>query len=147
MSVFDLLTHTKDHIKACVLTLDIISHSWTQLSHAYPDMVAPLATASGLANMYGKIPYKSPAAACMPSLGPLNDALICGRRFDDPEVADDFGALIDAIRKDKGKDFIAARRKQAVANYKERLETVKRLEAKYYGYMSISKAIVDGYTS
>ncbi|KIN05310.1 hypothetical protein OIDMADRAFT_87584, partial [Oidiodendron maius Zn] len=46
----------------------------------------PTATPSGLANRYGAIPYRFPAAVELTGLGPLSDALVYRRRWDSLQV-------------------------------------------------------------
>lgn len=60
--------------------------TWSQLSEAHRDMTAPKATPSGLANMYGAIPYRFPAAVEVTGLGAISDALVCRRRWDSVHV-------------------------------------------------------------
>ena len=48
--------------------------TWSELSRAHRDLMAPKATPAGLANRYGAIPYKFPAAVEVTGLGGLSDA-------------------------------------------------------------------------
>jgi hypothetical protein len=54
--------------------------NWQMLADSHRDLTAPRATPSGLANMYGRIPYRFPAAVELTGLGPLSDALVCRMR-------------------------------------------------------------------
>jgi hypothetical protein len=54
--------------------------TWSDLAAAHRDLVSPIATPSGLANWYGAIPYRFPAAVEVAGLGALSDALVCRRR-------------------------------------------------------------------
>jgi hypothetical protein len=60
--------------------------SWTDLAQAHRDLTSPTATPSGLANRYGAIPYRFPAAVELTGLGALSDALVGRRRWDSPQV-------------------------------------------------------------
>jgi hypothetical protein len=43
---------------------------------AYRDLIAPPKTPSGLSNMYGKIPYRFPAAVRLEPIGPIQAVLV-----------------------------------------------------------------------
>jgi hypothetical protein len=57
--------------------------TWAELSAAHRDLVSPRATPSGLANRYGAIPYRFPAAVKIAGISALSDALVCQRKWDD----------------------------------------------------------------
>lgn len=68
--------------------------AWSQLSEAHRDMTALRATPSRLANMYGAIPYRFPAAVEITGLGAISDALVCRRRWDSVQVLRERGILL-----------------------------------------------------
>jgi hypothetical protein len=53
---------------------------------AHRDLTALPKTPSGLSNMYGKIPYRFPAAVRLEPVGPIQAALVAQRTWQDPEV-------------------------------------------------------------
>ncbi|ESZ98114.1 hypothetical protein SBOR_1493 [Sclerotinia borealis F-4128] len=83
------------HVQDDLSTLEIIdAGSWEMLSQTHRDMVAPIATPSGLENSYGAIPYKFPAAVEISGLGHLSNALVCARRWDSLAVLHDRDILL-----------------------------------------------------
>ncbi|OJD29346.1 uncharacterized protein BKCO1_830004 [Diplodia corticola] len=67
---------------------------------AHGALEAPPLTASGHPNMYGRIPYRFPAAVRLDGLGLVSDALNGGRRWDDLNVIEDVRekAIVDPDR-------------------------------------------------
>jgi hypothetical protein len=54
--------------------------TWSKLSVAYRDLVAPTATPSGLTNRYRSISFRFPIAVKVAGLSTLLDVLVCRRR-------------------------------------------------------------------
>ncbi|MCJ1364590.1 hypothetical protein MMC16_003703 [Acarospora aff. strigata] len=70
------------------------SSIWSQLAAAHRDLVAPFSSPPGLANKYGPIPYRFPAAVEFTGLSALSDALVCRRRWDSPMVVQERGFFL-----------------------------------------------------
>ena len=94
---------------------------WEELATAHRDLVAPPRTPSGLANMYGRIPFAFPAAVPLTGISPLSDVLVCQRKWDNTNLVN------TAIR-----DW----RRRAAVLVKEKWEQVQRLERKAFGTKS-----------
>ena len=105
--------------------------TWTELAHAHRDMVSPRATPSGLANRYGAIPYRFPAATEISGLGPLSDALVCRRRWDSPLVMRDREILLcgDASQRHA---YLRAWRQRAVEVAIEAFEIIRQVEEEVF---------------
>lgn len=117
-------------------TLEVVEGgNWEMLSSAHRDMVSPAATPSGLANRYGAIPYKFPAAVEVTGLGALSDALVCRRRWDSALVLRDRDTLLRGHR--EGADmYIKAWRERAVAAAVEAFTLVVQKEKQAFGERS-----------
>jgi hypothetical protein len=117
-------------------TLEVVEGgTWEMLSEVHRDLTAPRATPSGLANRYGSIPYKFPAAVEVAGLGALSDALVCRRRWDSPAVLRDRDTLLIG-RQDDFEKYVHDWRKRAVAAAEEAFELVKEQEMKFFGAKS-----------
>jgi hypothetical protein len=117
-------------------TLEVVEGgTWEMLSNAHRDMVSPSATPSGLANRYGAIPYKFPAAVEITGLGPLSDALVCRRRWDSALVLRDRDILLSGSREEAGK-YVKAWREKAVAAAVEAFVLVVQKEKQAFGAKS-----------
>lgn len=80
-------------------TLEVLEGgTWSELSEAHRDLQSPKATPSGLANRYGAIPYRFPAAVEIAGLGAISDALVCRRRWDSPMVKKERDVLLGSDR-------------------------------------------------
>jgi len=117
-------------------TLEVVEGgTWEMLSNAHRDMASPSATPSGLANRYGAIPYKFPAAVEITGLGPLSDALVCRRRWDSALVLRDRDILLSGSREEASK-YVKAWREKAVAAAIEAFALVVQKEKQAFGEKS-----------
>jgi len=117
-------------------TLDVVEGgTWSDLSTAHRDLVSPKATPSGLANRYGAIPYRFPAAVEINGLGALSDALVCRRRWDSPLVLRDRDLLLG---NDRSKAVLYVRQWRALAEKVaiDAFEAVKEAEEEAFGEKS-----------
>lgn len=109
-------------------------------------MVSPKATPSGLANRYGAIPYRFPAATEISGLGPLSDALVCRRRWDSPLVMRDRDILLcgDAGQRHA---YLRAWRQRAVEVAVEAFEIIRQVEEEVFqdkSYFRLKRESEDG---
>jgi hypothetical protein len=117
-------------------TLEVVEGgTWEMLSDSHRDMVSPQATPSGLANRYGVIPYKFPAAVEITGLGPLSDALVCRRRWDSALVLRDRDILLCGDR-EQASEYVRQWRKKAAAAAVEAFALVVELEKQAFGQKS-----------
>ncbi|CAM6002997.1 unnamed protein product [Sphagnum balticum] len=106
--------------------------SWEMLAAAHRDMTSPAATPSGLANRYGAIPYKFPAAVEVTGLGALSDALVCRRRWDSPQVLRDRDIMLLGSREEADK-YLKKWRDTAVEVAVEAFKLVVEEEKRVFG--------------
>jgi hypothetical protein len=86
-------------------TLDTVeSGTWDQLCLAHARQEAPFSSPSGHPNLYGAIPHRFAAATKLNLDSAVSQALVCGRRWDDPAVIHEANLLL-------GPDRAAARRR------------------------------------
>ena len=117
-------------------TLEMVeSGTWEELSAAHRDMVSPKSTPSGLANRYGSIPYKFPAAVEISGLSSLSDALVCRRRWDSLSVLRDRDILLTGPRCDADQ-YIKEWRGRAVAAAEGAFRLVIQREKEAFGERS-----------
>jgi hypothetical protein len=117
-------------------TLEVVEGgTWEMLSSAHRDMVSPAATPSGLANRYGAIPYKFPAAVEVAGLGALSDALVCRRRWDSALVLQDRDTLLNGTQ-EKAAAYVEGWRARAVAAAKEAFVLFIQTEKHVFGEKS-----------
>jgi hypothetical protein len=117
-------------------TLEVVEGgTWEMLSNAHRDMVSPQATPSGLANRYGAIPYKFPAAVEITGLGPLSDALVCRRRWDSAQVLRDYRTLLCGDRALASR-YVEDWRRRAVAAAVDAFAVVREAEKRVFGEKS-----------
>ena len=62
------------------------SGTQSELAEAHRTMTAPPRSPSGHPNVYGTVPYAFPAAIQLDGLGPISDALVGRKKWEDPEV-------------------------------------------------------------
>ena len=106
--------------------------TWSDLSRAHRDLMAPKATPSGLANRYGAIPYKFPAAVEVTGLGGLSDAL-CGRiRWTSPLAINDRNVILGSDR-EAAWTFIIRWREVAIIQANAAFQLVVSEERRLFG--------------
>jgi hypothetical protein len=106
--------------------------TWSDLAAAHRDLVSPVATPSGLANRYGAIPYRFPAAVEVASLGALSDALVCRRRWDSPAVLQERDIMLCGSL-EVANQYVKEWRERAVRVAVETFALVKQEEVKAFG--------------
>lgn len=117
-------------------TLDILeAGTWDELAISHRDLEAPRSTPSGLANRYGAIPYRFPAAVELTGLGALSDALVCRRRWTSAAVLRERDILLGADR-DAAAQFISQWRERAVIEIVAAFNLVRSAEARHFGEAS-----------
>jgi hypothetical protein len=117
-------------------TLEVVEGgTWEMLSKAHRDMTAPEFTPSGLANRYGAIPYRFPAAVEVAGLGALSDALVCRRKWDSLAVLKDRDTLLLGNTRAFEK-YIDEWRKKAVVVAEEAFALVREQEMAVFGEKS-----------
>ena len=109
--------------------------TWSELSVAHRDLISPKATPSGLANRYGAIPYRFPAAVEVSGLGALSDALVCRRRWDSPAVVEERDMMLCG-RVEAVEEYIRKWRERATRVAEEAFELVQREEERVFGKRS-----------
>jgi hypothetical protein len=68
--------------------------NWEELSKAHRDMTAPPVTPSGLPYLFGKLPYKFPAAIQLIGGSPVQDALVGRKKWSDFDVQSNIRTLL-----------------------------------------------------
>jgi hypothetical protein len=106
--------------------------TWSDLAAAHRDLVSPVATPSGLANRYGAIPYRFPAAVEVAGLGALSDALVCRRRWDSPAVLQERDIMLCGSL-EVVNQYVKEWRERAVRVAVETFALVKQEEVKAFG--------------
>lgn len=106
--------------------------SWSDLATAHRDLTAPIATPSGLANRYGAIPYRFPAAVELAGLGALSDALVCRRRWDSPQVLGERDTMLGVDRAAAGA-FVKSWRARATEEVTKAFNAVMDAERRAFG--------------
>jgi hypothetical protein len=123
-------------IQADHQTLDTTeSGTWDELTKAHRDLTKPLTSPSGYSNMYGAIPYRFPGTVVLTGLGPLSDALVGRRRWDDPAVLRERDIVLGPDRK-AANQFILNWRKQAVRLVTQNMQDIIFAEQKAYEWRS-----------
>jgi hypothetical protein len=114
-------------------TLEVVeAGSVSMLAKAHRDMTAPLGTPSGLANRYGAIPYRFPAAVEVMGLGALSDALLCRRPWDSPAVLRERDTVLRGGR-DAASEFVQRWRAKAVEAAVEADMIMQEAEIRCFG--------------
>ena len=106
--------------------------TWSDLAEVHRDLVSPKATPSGLANRYGAILYRFPAAVEVIGLGALSDALVCRRRWSSPDVLRERDVLLGPDR-EAAFAYLAKWRKRAEKLAVELFEVVRDAEMRAFG--------------
>lgn len=109
--------------------------TWHQLRDAYMSLSAGPASPSGLANRYGVILFRFPAAVEVGSLGAVSDALVCRLPWNSPRVERDRDILLGADRP-AAHAYIREWRVRAVAAAQETMQLVQRKEMDLFGTKS-----------
>ncbi|KAI9767399.1 MAG: hypothetical protein M1835_007046 [Candelina submexicana] len=109
--------------------------TWSELSAAHRDLVAARTSPSGLANLYGVIPYRFPAAVEIRGLSALSDALIGARRWDSLEVMQERAFVLGSNR-EAARKFIKDWRRKALIAAVNNFRLVKKAEMAAFGTKS-----------
>ena len=106
--------------------------TWEQLRDAHMSLSAGPASPSGLANRYGVILFRFPAAVEINELGALSNALVCRMPWDSPRVEQERDIVLGSDRA-AAWQFIEAWRKKAVGAAIEAIQLVQAREREAFG--------------
>lgn len=93
------------------------------------------ASPSGLANRYGVVLFRFPAAVEITSLGAVSDALVCRLPWDSPRVERDRDILLGADRA-AAQLYVQEWRTRAIATAQETMQLVRLKEMAAFGQKS-----------
>jgi hypothetical protein len=114
------------------LTLEVVEGgTWNDLSQAHRDLVPAAKTPSGHPFMYGRVPFKFPAAVELSGLGALSDALVGRRQWTSPAVIKERNIILGNDR-EAFDAYVDAWRKNAVQRYKEAFKLVEAREREVF---------------
>lgn len=106
-----------------------------QISRAHRRLERPPSTPTGTSNTYEGLPYKFPPTVQLCGLGPLSDALMGRRGWDDPEVLSERD-LVLAPDADRMHDYLREWRQRAANAMVKTFQASKAEEKRAYGEKS-----------
>ncbi|RPA88655.1 hypothetical protein L873DRAFT_1725222 [Choiromyces venosus 120613-1] len=112
--------------------------SWAELSACHREMEAPKRSTSGFGFAYGGPGFRFPATVQLASSSALGDAIVCGRRWDDPLVLGELKILLGACEKN-AMHYVESCRRRLVENYITAAKAVFEIERVTYGNRSFSR--------
>jgi hypothetical protein len=106
--------------------------TWSQLRDAHMGLTVGPASPSGLANRYGAILFRFPAAVEVRGLGAVSDALVCRLPWDSPVVEKERDVWLGDDRA-TAYSHLLKWRKRAVATAQETMQLVHQREMDAFG--------------
>lgn len=114
------------------MTLDTAeSDTWAELAIAHLTQSAPKSSPSGHPNMYGRIPYRFPAATQLFLDTPISNALMCRTLWDDPSVVAQAKVLL-GVDRGAAQAEVARYRAKALMEFKRAYAHMVAAEIQYY---------------